>query len=134
MAQKVGMGVSRDHCGCGHLQADLGIVFDTDVDRSAVVASSGDPINSNKYIALMSYIALRSHTSPLSCSPPPPLRTAPSRPCCYQCRQPRPAFREAGSHHSPLALALCGVLPACVYVRHTSFSKDQHPLGCCSSC
>ena len=41
------------------MQADLGIVFDTDVDRSAVVASSGDPINSNKYIALMSFIALR---------------------------------------------------------------------------
>ena len=39
--------------------ADLGIVFDTDVDRSAVVASNGEPINSNRYIGLMSYIALR---------------------------------------------------------------------------
>lgn len=42
-------------------KADLGIVFDTDVDRSAVVASNGAPINSNKYIALMAYIALREH-------------------------------------------------------------------------
>jgi len=39
--------------------ADLGIVFDTDVDRSAVVARDGEAINSNRYIALMSYIALR---------------------------------------------------------------------------
>lgn len=39
--------------------ADLGIVFDTDVDRSAVVAANGEPINSNRYIGLMSYIALR---------------------------------------------------------------------------
>ena len=38
---------------------DLGVVFDTDVDRSAVVASDGTPINSNRYIALMAYIALR---------------------------------------------------------------------------
>ena len=30
-----------------------------DVDRSAVVASNGEPINSNRYIALMSYITLR---------------------------------------------------------------------------
>ena len=40
-------------------RADLGIVVDTDVDRSAVVAGNGTPINSNRYIALMSYIALR---------------------------------------------------------------------------
>ncbi len=40
-------------------KADLGIVFDTDVDRSAVVAANGEPINSNRYIGLMSYIALR---------------------------------------------------------------------------
>lgn len=39
--------------------ADLGIVVDTDVDRSAVVAGNGTPINSNRYIALMAYIALR---------------------------------------------------------------------------
>ena len=38
---------------------DLGIVFDTDVDRSAVVASSGEPINSNRYIALMAAVTLR---------------------------------------------------------------------------
>ena len=40
-------------------RADLGIVVDTDVDRSAVVAGNGTPINSNRYIALMSYITLR---------------------------------------------------------------------------
>lgn len=40
-------------------RADLGVVVDTDVDRSAVVAGNGTPINSNRYIALMSYIALR---------------------------------------------------------------------------
>lgn len=39
--------------------ADLGVLFDTDVDRSAVVAADGAPINSNRYIALMAYIALR---------------------------------------------------------------------------
>lgn len=46
--------------------ADLGIVVDTDVDRSAVVAGNGTPINSNRYIALMAYITLR-------CSPHPTL-------------------------------------------------------------
>ena len=40
-------------------RADLGIVLDTDVDRSAVVASSGEPVNSNRYIALMAHIVLR---------------------------------------------------------------------------
>ena len=40
-------------------RAALGIVVDTDVDRSAVVAGNGTPINSNRYIALMSYITLR---------------------------------------------------------------------------
>jgi hypothetical protein len=44
--------------------ADLGIVVDTDVDRSAVVAGNGTPINSNRYIALMAYIALRSAGHP----------------------------------------------------------------------
>ncbi|EIE19781.1 Phosphoglucomutase, first 3 domain-containing protein [Coccomyxa subellipsoidea C-169] len=42
-------------------RADLGIVVDTDVDRSAVVAGNGTPINSNRYIALMAYIALRKY-------------------------------------------------------------------------
>jgi len=39
-------------------RADLGIVVDTDVDRSAVVGASGEPINSNRYIALMAHIVL----------------------------------------------------------------------------
>lgn len=39
--------------------ADLGIVFDTDVDRSAVVDADGTPINSNRFIALMAAIVLQ---------------------------------------------------------------------------
>ncbi len=38
--------------------ADLGIIFDTDVDRAAVVDSSGKIINRNRLIALMSAIVL----------------------------------------------------------------------------
>ncbi|KAL3136468.1 hypothetical protein ABBQ38_005721 [Trebouxia sp. C0009 RCD-2024] len=41
--------------------SDLGVVLDTDVDRSAVVAADGQPINSNRYIALMSLITLRKY-------------------------------------------------------------------------
>ncbi|GAU29141.1 hypothetical protein TSUD_59080 [Trifolium subterraneum] len=39
--------------------ADLGIVFDTDVDRSGVVDNKGNPINGDKLIALMSAIVLK---------------------------------------------------------------------------
>lgn len=39
-------------------KADLGIIFDTDVDRAAVIDSSGKAINRNKLIALMSAITL----------------------------------------------------------------------------
>ncbi|MFN2364109.1 MAG: phosphomannomutase/phosphoglucomutase, partial [Halarsenatibacteraceae bacterium] len=38
--------------------ADLGIIFDTDVDRAAVVDGNGNSINRNKLIALASAIAL----------------------------------------------------------------------------
>ncbi|KAL0326885.1 UNVERIFIED_CONTAM: Phosphomannomutase/phosphoglucomutase [Sesamum angustifolium] len=41
--------------------ADLGIVFDTDVDRSGVVDKHGNPINGDKLIALMSAIVLKEH-------------------------------------------------------------------------
>jgi phosphomannomutase len=41
--------------------ADLGIIFDTDVDRSAIVDKNGDPINRNTLIALISSIILREH-------------------------------------------------------------------------
>ncbi|KAL2924706.1 Phosphomannomutase/phosphoglucomutase [Bienertia sinuspersici] len=41
--------------------ADLGIVFDTDVDRSGVVDNEGNPINGDKLIALMSAIVLKEH-------------------------------------------------------------------------
>ncbi|EFN52641.1 hypothetical protein CHLNCDRAFT_58837 [Chlorella variabilis] len=39
--------------------ADLGIMLDTDVDRSGVVDAAGNGINRNRYIALMSAITLR---------------------------------------------------------------------------
>lgn len=42
-------------------RADLGIVFDTDVDRSGVVDSTGTAINGDRLIALMSAIVLREH-------------------------------------------------------------------------
>jgi phosphomannomutase len=38
--------------------ADLGIIFDTDVDRAAIVDSTGKIINRNRLIALMTVIAL----------------------------------------------------------------------------
>ncbi|KIY92822.1 hypothetical protein MNEG_15141 [Monoraphidium neglectum] len=41
--------------------ADLGIIVDTDVDRSGIVDSMGNPINSNRFIALMAAITLRDH-------------------------------------------------------------------------
>ncbi|KAJ7954251.1 Phosphomannomutase/phosphoglucomutase [Quillaja saponaria] len=41
--------------------ADLGIVFDTDVDRSGVVDDKGNPINGDKLIALISAIVLKEH-------------------------------------------------------------------------
>lgn len=42
-------------------EANLGVVFDTDVDRSGVVDSTGVAINGDKLIALMSAIVLREH-------------------------------------------------------------------------
>ena len=39
-------------------KADLGIIFDTDVDRAAVIDNTGKAINRNKLIALMSAITL----------------------------------------------------------------------------
>lgn len=46
-------------------RADLGIIFDTDVDRSAVVLSNGLEINRNRLIALMTTIVLQSHEKPV---------------------------------------------------------------------
>eukprot|EP00195_Chlamydomonas_chlamydogama_P017784 CAMPEP_0202892036 /NCGR_PEP_ID=MMETSP1392-20130828/1893_1 /ASSEMBLY_ACC=CAM_ASM_000868 /TAXON_ID=225041 /ORGANISM="Chlamydomonas chlamydogama, Strain SAG 11-48b" /LENGTH=606 /DNA_ID=CAMNT_0049575911 /DNA_START=302 /DNA_END=2123 /DNA_ORIENTATION=- len=42
-------------------KADMGIVFDTDVDRSAIVDRYGKEINSNRFIALMAAVVLREH-------------------------------------------------------------------------
>ncbi len=42
-------------------KADMGIIFDTDVDRAAVVDGSGQPVNRNALIALISAIVLEEH-------------------------------------------------------------------------
>lgn len=42
-------------------KADLGIIFDTDVDRAAIVDSNGREINKNALIALISSIILEEH-------------------------------------------------------------------------
>jgi len=42
-------------------RADLGIIFDTDVDRAAVVDGKGQPVNRNALIALISAIILEEH-------------------------------------------------------------------------
>ncbi|MFD3157802.1 phosphomannomutase/phosphoglucomutase [Haloimpatiens sp. FM7330] len=42
-------------------KADLGIIFDTDVDRAAIVDSYGNEINRNRLIALISAIILEEH-------------------------------------------------------------------------
>lgn len=42
-------------------QADLGIIFDTDVDRSAAVDAQGNELNRNRLIALVAAIVLREH-------------------------------------------------------------------------
>ena len=42
-------------------KADLGIIFDTDVDRAGAVDKNGTPINRNRFIALMSTIVLEEH-------------------------------------------------------------------------
>lgn len=41
--------------------ADLGIIFDTDVDRAAVVTKSGQVLNRNNLIAVLSHIVLEEH-------------------------------------------------------------------------
>lgn len=41
--------------------ADLGIIFDTDVDRAAIMDKNGSEINRNKLIALISAIILKEH-------------------------------------------------------------------------
>jgi phosphomannomutase len=42
-------------------QADFGIIFDTDVDRSAAVDSKGKELNRNRLIGLISAIVLKEH-------------------------------------------------------------------------
>lgn len=43
-------------------KADLGIIFDTDVDRAGCVAPSGEEINRNRLVALASIIALENNS------------------------------------------------------------------------
>lgn len=42
-------------------RADLGIIFDTDVDRSAIVLRNGEPVNRNALIALIAAVVLKEH-------------------------------------------------------------------------
>lgn len=42
-------------------QADLGVIFDTDVDRAAVVDKTGEVINRNNLIAVLSHIVLEEY-------------------------------------------------------------------------
>ena len=42
-------------------RADLGIIFDTDVDRAGAVLSDGSELNRNRIIAMMAAILLRDH-------------------------------------------------------------------------
>lgn len=42
-------------------KADLGIIFDTDVDRAAIIDETGNEINRNSLIALLSAIVLEEH-------------------------------------------------------------------------
>lgn len=42
-------------------RADLGVIFDTDVDRSAIVDSKGNPVNRNTLIAMISAVILSEH-------------------------------------------------------------------------
>ncbi|MEA4964263.1 MAG: phosphomannomutase/phosphoglucomutase [Oscillospiraceae bacterium] len=42
-------------------KADLGIIFDTDVDRAGAVLSDGSELNRNRLIAMLSAILLREH-------------------------------------------------------------------------
>ena len=42
-------------------KADLGVIFDTDVDRSAIVDANGNPINRNALIAMISAVVLSEH-------------------------------------------------------------------------
>ena len=42
-------------------KADLGVIFDTDVDRSAIVDAKGNPVNRNTLIAMISAVILEEH-------------------------------------------------------------------------
>jgi len=42
-------------------KADLGVIFDTDVDRSAIVDAKGNPVNRNTLIAMISAVILKEH-------------------------------------------------------------------------
>jgi len=42
-------------------KADLGIIFDTDVDRAAIVDGQGNPVNRNELVALAAAVVLEEH-------------------------------------------------------------------------
>lgn len=45
-------------CGGEARKADFGVIFDTDVDRAGAVDDTGEEINRNRLIALISAILL----------------------------------------------------------------------------
>ncbi|KAF6163739.1 hypothetical protein GIB67_023773 [Kingdonia uniflora] len=59
---KIAMSVTR--VAVLNHSADLGMVFDSDVDRSGVIDSTGNAINVDRLIALMLMIVLREHPEP----------------------------------------------------------------------
>lgn len=42
-------------------KANLGVIFDTDVDRSAIVDANGNPVNRNALIAMIAAVVLKEH-------------------------------------------------------------------------
>ena len=46
-------------------KADMGVIFDTDVDRGGAVDQSGEEINRNRLVAIASAIALETKAEPL---------------------------------------------------------------------
>lgn len=54
--------IIKDFCAVVKKEnADLGIIFDTDVDRAALVDENGEPVSRNRLIALMSNIVIIEH-------------------------------------------------------------------------
>ena len=104
-------------------KADLGVVFDTDVDRSAVIDADGKELNRNRLIALLAHIVLREHpgstivTDSVTSDGVSP-RYIPAEPSRSKASTSRPRAgpyfpRDSGD-------ALVGSVPSCCSVRSWS--------------